>query len=306
MGISKCGRVFLVTVNIFFVILGIIFFGGGMFLRFGKKYTEQYTQSAENSLEKLITDLTGDNSGIDLDMDKLLLSVSMILIFIGLFLLIIALLGCIGACCKIKCIVTIYLLICLVILIVEVVCVILLYGTKTLQGTIKSTLKSEITRSYAGLSGSDITSLAMNIINIQGKCCGIDNYKDFHTATKWNKQEKITSGQLSVETPFTCCITLPSSSSETGCATSPTDLNNYMNVGCFDKLWKGSLGKLVYALGVLGGIGALQLLLIISALCVLCGKDKNKVGNYDGGGGDHRKNQVVPSIPGMKKGARRY
>ncbi|WAR06603.1 hypothetical protein MAR_021972 [Mya arenaria] len=137
-----------------------------MFLRFGKKYTDDYVQSAEEALKKALEDTgIGNSTDVDLDMNELLLTLSIVLICIGLFFGIISLLGVLGACCQIKCLLVMnvfiylaisiaeYVVICLAIAIAEVVCVILLYTDDT----------------YG--------------------CCGVDAYTDFDNTEKWAHTE---------------------------------------------------------------------------------------------------------------------
>ncbi|XP_052804759.1 tetraspanin-1-like [Mya arenaria] len=307
--LKTCGRILVVSVNIFFLFIGVVLFGAGMFLRFGKKYTDDYVQSAEEALKKALEDTgIGNSTDVDLDMNELLLTLSIVLICIGLFFGIISLLGVLGACCQIKCLLVMYVVICLAIAIAEVVCVILLYTDDTFADKIKTKLKDNIKTDYRGLGASDISSVSWNILMIKYGCCGVDAYTDFDNTEKWAHTETTNGVTKTVATPVSCCKTLPSSE-DLSCAQIPLlATENYLSEGCYQKAWEDTLGNAIYAAAILAGIGLLQILLIIGAIIVLCsgGKD-GKAKERPSSGKVLRKNQVAPgSIPGFRAGRRRY
>ena len=69
-----------------------------------------------------------------------------------------------------------------------------------------------------------IGDLSLEHFALQAKCCGVDGYTDFTGASQWI----ITYPPITLQTPLSCCKTLPSST-DFSCASAPTTSNNYLN-----------------------------------------------------------------------------
>ncbi|XP_053408373.1 tetraspanin-4-like [Mercenaria mercenaria] len=277
---SALAKVFLVAVNIFFLVIGLAFFALGLFVRFGSSVINDYVDSAKKSIEDSVSGISTFGT-IDLssfDVTEMLRGVALGLIFTGLFLAIITFLGCCGGCCNVKCMLITYIVICCVLLVGQAVVVGILYGSPdTIHDSAKKPLKDKIQSDYAGLNGTDIISVGWNVVMIKVKCCGVNNYDDFTGAANWIYDYTSLSPPVTLKTPLACCMTLPDSDDFT-CAsiTGATDSNNYQSTGCYDKIWDDTLGNLSIAVGALAGICLMQLLLVMFALVILCSGGKNK------------------------------
>lgn len=278
--ISTLARVFLVIVNIFFLLIGLVFFALGLFVRFGSEVINGYVDTVKAQLEN-----SASSSGfgtIDLssfDLTELLSGVAIGLIFFGLFLIIITVLGCCGGCCKIKLMLIGYVIVCGVLLIGQIIVIGILYGSPdTFHDPAKDRLKDQIQSDYAGLNGTDIVSMGWNVVMQEVDCCGVDSYDDFTGAKNWVTNY----ASYTLKTPLACCKTLPTST-DFSCAdvSTATTANNYLETGCYDKIWEDTLGNTAIMVGSLVGIAVFQLLLILFGIILLCSMKKNKTGNKD-------------------------
>lgn len=271
--LSTLSRVVIVVINILFLLIGLAFFAGGLFVRFGSSVIDGYISNIIDSLEKSI-----NSSGFtDIDIKSLfsltdiLYGVAVGLICFGLFLLIITILGICGGCCNIRVMLIIYVIICGTLLIGQIVVIGILYGSpNTFHDPAKASLKSSIQSDYQGLNGTNLVSIAWNVVNQQFKCCGANDYSDFTGATQWTVEYTST-----LLTPLSCCKTLPSST-DFSCASSPTTANNYQETGCYETIWNSTLGNVPVVAGTLAGIAVFQLLLIIFACIIILSGRKNK------------------------------
>ncbi|WAR06678.1 hypothetical protein MAR_022047, partial [Mya arenaria] len=175
--------------------IGVVLFGAGMFLRFGKKYTDDYVQSAEEALKKALEDTgIGNSTDVDLDMNELLLTLSIVLICIGLFFGIISLLGVLGACCQIKCLLVMNVFIYLAISIAEVFCVIRMFGyAKCLGWDCPLHLSANYPHSYVviclAIAIAEVVCVILLYTDDTYGCCGVDAYTDFDNTEKWAHTE---------------------------------------------------------------------------------------------------------------------
>ncbi|XP_053408370.1 tetraspanin-16-like isoform X2 [Mercenaria mercenaria] len=275
--ISTLARVFLVVVNIFFLVIGLVFFSLGLFVRFKSAVINDYVDGVKESLE---TSASSSGFGkVDLssfDLTDLLFGVALGLIFFGLFLIIVTVLGCCGGCCKIKFMLILYVVVCGVLLIGQIIVIGILYGSpNTFHDPAKDKLKDQIKSDYAGLNGTDIVSIGWNVVMQQVDCCGVDSYKDFTGATNWIVN--YASYGYTLKTPLACCMTLPTSQDFT-CAstTGATATNNYLETGCYDKIWEDTLGNTAIMVGSLVGVAVFQLALLVFGVILILEVRKNK------------------------------
>ncbi|KAL4229535.1 Tetraspanin [Mactra antiquata] len=272
-------RVFIVVVNIFFLLIGLAFFGLGLFLRFGSAIINDYIDSVKQQLEASATDSTvGTLDLSNFDISEMLFGLALGLIFFGLFLIIITVFGCCGGCCKIKWMLIAYVVICGVLLIAQIVVIGILYGSPdTFHDPAKQKLVDQIQSDYVGLLGTDIVSMGWNVIMQQMKCCGVNDYKDFTGAAKWVIDYSSVGTGYTLMTPLSCCKTLPSSD-DLSCAAigTATETNNYLNTGCYDEIWDIALGNQSIMIGVLVGVGVFQIALIVIGILLLLEIRKNK------------------------------
>lgn len=273
------GRVVLVVVNILFLILGLTFFGIGLFIRFGSSILNNYIDGVKKNIEQ--SSASSGLGTIDLssfDLSDILLGLALGFIFFGLFLIIISVFGCCGGCCKIKTLLLAYVITCIVLLVAQIVVIGILYGSPdTFHDPAKKKLKEQIQSDFIGLNGTNVVSIGWNIVMQEVGCCGPESFNDFTGASQWITN--YASG--TIVTPLACCKTLPSSS-DFSCATTPTPSNNYFTTGCYDKIWDDTLGNSAIMIGSLVGIAVFQLILIIFGIVILCSmKKKNKTKHMD-------------------------
>ncbi|KAL3887007.1 hypothetical protein ACJMK2_026963 [Sinanodonta woodiana] len=222
-------RVVIVLFNFLFIIIGLLFIAGGLFLKLGSSVYKGALDSVQASIEKSISDTGGGSVKLNLDLGSVTEPIMFAFIGIGLFLLVICFLGCCGACYKFRVLLILYIIPSILILATEIVVVILFLGAPSvIQTPLASSLKSGIQSDFQDISGTNLLSVAWNIAMQQFKCCGANDYNDFTGASKWNIN-KYTGSTL--KTPLACCINLPtgSASGDLTCATSPTTSTNYLN-----------------------------------------------------------------------------
>lgn len=280
MGFISClCRVFLVTVNVLFLLTGLAFFALGMLLRFGSSLINKYIDEVKKSLQ---TAASATGSNLDLsgfDLKNLLFGVALGFIFFGLFLCILTILGCCGACCKIKNVLLVYLVLCVLLLLGQIAAIVIVYGYPNLvHKAARKRLKDSLNKDYFGLTGSDATSISWNIVMQEAGCCGVDNYGDFFSATKWKtSDEYINKG--AIKTPIACCRDLPSDvPSISVCAgLTANENNNFYNTGCYMKVWGLTLGNGKIIAPILGCVGVFQLLIILFGAIIVCSLNDNKV-----------------------------
>ncbi|XP_052806906.1 tetraspanin-1-like [Mya arenaria] len=276
-------RVFLIVVNLFFLLLGLALFAAGLFVRFGSEVLNEYVDTVKAELEKSASTAglgTVDLSGLNLS--DMLFGVALGLIFFGIFLIVISVLGTCGSCCKLKILLVTYVVICSLILVVQIIIVGILYGSPdTFHDPAKKTLKDKIQTDYAGLAGSDVISMAWNVVMQQVGCCGANSYADFTGAENWETDYSSTGSGYTLKTPIACCRTLPDSNDLT-CAdiSGATTANNYLEEGCYNKVWEQTLGNTTIVVASLVGIGVFQLALIVFAVIILCTM-REKTGHKD-------------------------
>lgn len=274
-GLLTAGRVFCVVINVLFLIIGLVLFVIGMIVKFGESMLKSYYEPVIESLEKSLQDAGYPDFKLDFSLSDLVGTIPLAFILSGLFLLILTIFGLGGACCKVKCMLIAYVVMLSVVLVGQIVFMIIFYTKQELiSGKMKDNLKEGIQSDFQGLNGTNVVSLGWNFINQEVKCCGVDGYTDFTNASQWIT----TYYSYTLQTPLSCCKTLPSSSNFT-CASAPTASNNYLNESCFDALWDKVLGNVAITASVLTVGSGIQLLLIIIEFVLFMDVRKNKVDN---------------------------
>ncbi|GFS03429.1 tetraspanin [Elysia marginata] len=104
-------------------------------------------------------------------------------------------------------------------------------------------------------------------------CCGLDSYQDFTGLSNWPPSQ-VGGTNVNLKTPVICCR---SKSTDYTCAEqgTATTANNYMEVGCYDKLYDLIMGHaLVITVIVL--LLAFQFVMLFFSIWILCTMD-NKI-----------------------------
>ncbi|XP_062622108.1 CD151 antigen-like [Saccostrea cucullata] len=261
---STIGKVFLVTVNTLFTILGLVLLVIGCVVKFKKDLVTEY--AAE--LFKIIK-----LDSADYNLDELLGSSAIVFIIVGVVILVVGVLGCLGACCGWRVFLVIYALIVFLVLIAEIAGVVLAaIMKKDVDKVIKDGMKKSIVEKYKGDLSQEPVTLAWNSILIKFKCCGVDDYRDFNNATHWNKT--FNGQQRPLVTPVSCCsdvkgefpdLTYPS---DTSCAENPTDATNFWKTGCYSAIedFINKYSNIFIGIGVV--VAIFEILCIVFAICV--------------------------------------
>ncbi|XP_064618019.1 tetraspanin-7-like [Liolophura sinensis] len=289
--VAKFGKFILVSLNIFFIIISIVLIVLGALVKWGQNLLSQYLNPLLSGLNSAVGQAglgNVDLSGFDLGV--LLGDVAVALIIMGCILLFISIMGCCGACCQVRWMLIVYAIIISLVFLAQVIIVILLFAkTEEMRDVIKGPMRTSIRDGYVSFNSTDIISLGWNFAMMTFSCCGVDNYMDFDTATKWPGTYYVDDlGEtVNLTTPVACCKvegTFPNFSppSNYNCTFSPTANNsNYMN-GCYQAIEDFVFVYDAAFIGVGVGLAIFQICLIIFS-CLLCkemGKD-NSVKPYD-------------------------
>ncbi|XP_015839660.1 tetraspanin-1 isoform X2 [Tribolium castaneum] len=153
----------------------------------------------------------------------------------------------------------------LVILIAEiaVACLTVAYKPKAEEET-RKLLKSTIENYYSPPENKDAVTLMWDHLQANLKCCGVNNYTDYRSSTKWTNSGKVI--------PESCCVLegdpLKLKPKVPSCVTSPNEVNSYYKQGCFDALVHWIMIHVDVVIGVAVGLGLLELVGIFLAFCL--------------------------------------
>jgi hypothetical protein len=199
---------------------------------------------------------------------KFLGSAGIIIFITGCVITIIAALGFIGACCRFKILLTVYVVLVGIILVVFTILVIVFLANRSnLQKWGAENLQKAISSEYAGIDQPSGISRLFDTLQARLGCCGVLNYTDFYSASKWNRTY-ILNGQVYKKlTPVACCVMK-------GVGFTPLDndcpislnstINNYQKP-CYPLLWdlvNQYNNYVIYAM--LGTITVLAILLFLT------------------------------------------
>ncbi|GFO24657.1 tetraspanin [Plakobranchus ocellatus] len=271
--ISIVGKIVLVVLNILILLLSLIMIAIGIIIIAGKDVYNSLLDKFEDDLQESLSSLGLSVDTSDISLTDLILPVAYALVALGIVMGALALLGCIGGCYTLKIVLIVYTIATGVIFLAQVIIVILVYADKSaFDNAVKPRLKDTLD-SYSGIEGTDAKTLAWNaLMNYEG-CCGVDNYQDFQGLSTW-PPTSVGGQMVNLQTPVICCRTKSASyaCAEVGTATTA---NNYLEVGCYDKLYNLIMDHaLVITIIVL--ILAFQFVMLFFAIWILCTMD-NKI-----------------------------
>nr|XP_022328186.1 tetraspanin-9-like [Crassostrea virginica] len=197
-------------------------------------------------------------------------SAAWILIGLGIFLVLMGVLGGCGACCSIKTFLIAYVVIIVVLMLVEITFVALLFSD-TLKNLLSDPMTKEIKKYQDILVGTnfntDPQSRAMDLLFINLKCCGWNDYHDLPSVPKTCcsafSKDILDSADPSIITTLTCS------------ATDPT----FYDKGCYKAVMDLIDDNKPMAVGILVGIFLFQILCIVFAIWIV--KANSKVNPID-------------------------
>jgi tetraspanin-18 len=203
------------------------------------------------------------------------------ILLVGLFIAAIAIIGYCGLSCY-DIILKVYLVILIVILVVMIVLTAIFFS-HALDGHIKDGAMWVLREQYVDIDDFSFYSIVPNIIMIGVECCGVNDYKDFWNATKWNNTREIVDYDgkpivVPLVTPIACCKTngtFPEVKAvDQYCAYRPNNDTSNMDRGCWDETWRFINIYRTYAILVACAIILVQFLLIVGISIIICNNDK--------------------------------
>lgn len=289
---AKSAKCFLFVFNILFFLLGATAIALGIFVLVDKQQLVYLTKLG----------------GIDqVDVPGLLETSCYVLIAGGGCVFIIGFLGCCGAFKEIRSFLLIYAILVLIILLAEIGAGVVAYFFRDkVINELKSFLNETIAFKYEGqMDTAEPFSLAWDLAHITFDCCGMDNSTDFDVASAWNKTYAYTVGSTTFSAnmviPPTCCKFKDKSlyplqidqleMVENTCPINPNATISWMNEGCYQKIYDLIMTNAILIMAVGIGIGAVEIVGIISACCLASAirKENESVEDLRGAGKRRRR-----------------
>jgi len=235
-------KVFLVLLNILIGLIGFTLLAVGIFVQFAGEYVNMALKILAEELKKQGLDQV-DLTNMYKELLPIINGIAIPLIVIGAFLFILSLFGCCGVCCNKRVCLLIFSIMVTIIFVGMLAGILyIIIGAAQIKAKSKEGVQAEIKKNYVGINSTNGISLVMNVLMIQFKCCGMDNYKDFENCEKWERKIKLTAGVIVIDgtllIPIACCKMkgqFPSVEAEDKtCAL--TGLNSNKDTGCFKKI----------------------------------------------------------------------
>lgn len=260
-----CMKYILFVINFLFFLLGAAALGLGIWA-----YVDKNKMA-------VLAKVGADNT--DFNITGLLESAAIVLMVGGAAILLIGFLGCCGAFKESQCLLVLYTIFLCIILIVEIAAVIIAAIFKgQVKDEVKSFIKKHINTTYEGrIDTSEEFSLGLDYAQVYFHCCGVDSYKDFEGATKWNRTS---SSGATMQIPPSCCKLKNEDAfykepkdaqlQDTNCPTNPNDGNSYMNKSCWTSIEDFLNTRIAIVIGIACGIAALEVICLVFACCVIC------------------------------------
>ncbi|ODM93759.1 Tetraspanin-7 [Orchesella cincta] len=159
-----------------------------------------------------------------------------VLIALGAFIFLISFLGYCGTIKESRILLGAYAFFLSLIFILEIVLVILVaVHRQEVEIESRGILTDSIQRFYTTREKANVFTVTMDIAMAQGKCCGVNNFSDFNSASQF--QSNKTADQ---KIPIACCKLdgnpLNFKPVDPVCITNPTKENSNFQQGCFDSL----------------------------------------------------------------------
>nr|XP_022327374.1 tetraspanin-9-like [Crassostrea virginica] len=189
---QKLGKVFLVVINLIFLLLGLGLLVAGILVKI-------------NALSSDVTPALDTIVVADYKLGELTNNLSVVFIVIGAFITVVSGLGVIGACCKVKWMLIVYTILVLILLIMKIAAVALWFKMRgEFNDNVKKVMVDALNKEYVSdrLNSTNVVSNAWNYIFMTFDCCGVNpvnkTNNDFST-TPWCTNNNCTA------IPRTCC-----------------------------------------------------------------------------------------------------
>ncbi|XP_052721660.1 tetraspanin-18-like [Crassostrea angulata] len=199
-GCSKFGKVFLVIINLVFLVLGLGLLIAGVLVKI-------------NALSSDVTPALNSVEVAGYKLGDLANNLSIVFIVIGAFIVLVSGLGLIGGCCEVRWMLVVYAILVLILLIMKIAAVALWFKMRTdFEETVKEELFKSLNDEYENdfLNSTNPISNAWNYAFLTFDCCGVNPVmnktdNDF-TATPWCTKDPGTCYQMGgTMIPRSCC-----------------------------------------------------------------------------------------------------
>jgi len=205
-----------------------------------------------------------------------------LLIVVGVFIFLIGFLGCCGACKESGCMLKSYAAAMIFIIILQVaaaICAAVFHGK--VGEEVKDFMADEV-KSKVGNNNEDVSTITYNVVQMQLKCCGGNDFKDYGEGSKIYNDTKTATveGYL---VPQSCCVQKDASnddpkkveakdwracSNEAKADPAPAKYEQLYPQGCYDKLEDTVKDNVGIAMGVGFGLAFIEILGVLFACCV--------------------------------------
>ncbi|PAA88273.1 hypothetical protein BOX15_Mlig016479g1 [Macrostomum lignano] len=204
---------------------------------------------------------------------------AIVFIILGVLIIVMSCLGCCGACWGVPSCLIIYSVLVALVLLSQAGLVIFWFTNSDVMKDCSRNWLEEQVKNYKGSQNRDVGSMQLDVVQVVGGCCGVNNGNDFYTmATNWNRtigyrsNNKTKFSYYNASYPFSCCnyylerqdfkcayanLSDPYSNRQNGCYEKFASVfDNYLKSG-FDRLF----------FGVAGWLGV-EILLLLGALLI--------------------------------------
>jgi len=232
-----CGsmlQAILFLVNLLIFVCGVAVLGGGIYM---EVEMSKYLEFLENQA----------------------VSTAIVLIVIGALITVVSFVGCCGAMTSNACLMKTYGAFLCILLIAEVGTAIAIFVLKNdvLELATKSMSKTQATYGQEEYKAPTET---WDTVQKEFKCCGVSSYKDWDQATSLKQTSSV---------PDSCCINKTNGCGSGMAGKTPAEAKQTIHTeGCLDKFVGEVKDHAGIAAGIGIGIGVIQLITIITAICL--------------------------------------
>ncbi|KAK3107237.1 hypothetical protein FSP39_010005 [Pinctada imbricata] len=247
-------------------LFGILFLVVGAVVRWGSDYMNSLLSDAYARLSTALKEAGAESDALsDFHIGEFVGDAAIAFVVIGAFFFLLGILGCVGACCKVKCMLVLYVIFLVLIVLAELTFLILVFAFRDeVDSWFKDPLRSAIEKEYKSSASEDSISLAINFVQSEFKCCGVDSYQDFNMSTSWNRTFVYNGTVYEKLIPNVCCKN-SSSNANLDCLLSPTTDNAYTDTGCYKAIedWISDNYR------ILAGVGGAVLGIEVCVFCII-------------------------------------
>uniref|UniRef100_A0A1I8IY64 Tetraspanin n=1 Tax=Macrostomum lignano TaxID=282301 RepID=A0A1I8IY64_9PLAT len=183
---NSCMKMFLIVVNLLFLLTGIAILGVGIYL---------CTSADLGKYSELLAGVS------------LMRSLRYLLIGCGCFTILIAMCGCVGVCKENRCLLGVYVILLFLVLFINLAAAIMAVVYKgDFKGMVGEQFQDRLKRHYGNLTikESKMFTEAIDKLQRNDKCCGwagLDKQQNFFLSTPWYQQQSSNPAQF----PDSCC-----------------------------------------------------------------------------------------------------